>query len=250
MPTYGLIGHPLAHSWSAKFFAEKFLNENLSDSVFRNFPLRNISDFKTLIREEPDLQGLNVTIPYKEQIVPYLDDLEGAAAETGAVNTIRFERSGAGLKLIGFNTDVIGFEQSLAKEVKKPIMKALILGTGGASKAVGWVLRKRGIRYLKVSRKPSNHEIISYSDLNQQLFRETKLIINTTPLGMAPDIDSCPSLPYHWLESDHILFDLIYNPPQTVFMKRGLEKGCQVINGLGMLTGQALAAWEIWNRRV
>lgn len=247
MAKYGLIGYPLEHSWSAKHFAEKFRNENIADSVYQNFPLKTIQEFKALIEGEPELRGLNVTIPYKEQIVPYLDALEGAAAETGAVNTIRFERSGGNLKLIGYNTDVAGFEQSLIKEVNKTIPKALILGTGGASKAVEWVLRKNGIGYLKVSRNSSQPNTIQYNQLDQRLLREYGLIINTTPVGMAPDTFSAPPLPYQWLESNHILFDLIYNPPLTLFLKIGKEKGCQVINGLGMLTGQAKAAWEIWN---
>jgi shikimate dehydrogenase len=248
MAKYGLIGYPLEHSWSAKYFTEKFKTENIADSVYQNFPLKTIQEFKALIEGEPGLRGLNVTIPYKEQIVPFLDELEGAAAETGAVNTIRFERTGRNLKLTGYNTDVVGFEHSLFKEINMPIPNALILGTGGASKAVEWVLRKNGIGYLKVSRDPGQQNTIQYNQLDQQLLREHGLIINTTPVGMAPDTFSAPPLPYQWLEASHILFDLIYNPPLTLFLKHGKEKGCQVINGLGMLTGQAKAAWEIWNR--
>jgi len=247
MAKYGLIGFPLEHSWSAEFFNEKFRKENIADAVYKNFPLKTIGDFKALIEGEPELKGLNVTIPYKEQIVPWLDDLKGAASETGAVNTIRFERTAAGIKLTGFNTDVVGFEQSLFKEVTKPFRKALILGTGGASKAVEWVMQKHGIAYLKVSKKTSQPHTISYSQLDQRLISEHQLIVNTTPVGMAPDTFSCPSLPYHYLTPDHILFDLIYNPAQTLFLKLGIEQGCQAINGLEMLTGQALAAWEIWN---
>lgn len=247
MRTFGIIGFPLGHSWSAKFFSEKFQREGISDAEYKIFPLESITDFQKLLESEPNLAGLNVTIPYKEKVIPYLDRLEGAAAETAAVNVIHFDRSGSKLKLTGHNTDVVGFEQSLLEENITLPRKALVLGTGGASKAVTWVLKKLGCDYLLVSRKPAGLGTIAYTDLTGEMIREHTLIINTTPLGMHPNIDSCPDIPYHWLTEDHILFDLVYNPPETLFMKKGKEMGCKTVNGLGMLLGQAKKAWEIWN---
>lgn len=248
MRTFGIIGFPLVHSWSAKFFSEKFLNEAIADAQYKVFPLKSLNDLPKLIAAEPGLVGLNVTIPYKERVISHLDSLEGAAAETGAVNVIHFDRSGGKLKLTGHNTDVAGFEQSIMDEGITLSRKALVLGTGGASKAVAWVLRKHGCDPLLVSRKPAGIGTIGYTDLTGEMLREHPLIINTSPLGMYPNIESCPDIPYHWLTEDHILFDLVYNPPETLFIKKGHEMGCKTVNGLGMLLGQAEMAWKIWNR--
>ncbi len=248
MRVFGIIGYPLGHSWSAKFFAEKFSREGIQDTVYKMFPLESIADFPKLLEAEPDLFGLNVTIPYKEKVIQYLDELEGAAAENKAVNVIRFDRSGSKLKLTGHNTDVAGFEQSLQDESISLPRNALVLGTGGASKAVNWVLKKHGCDFLLVSRNPSGENTIGYNQLTEEIIKERTLIINTTPLGMVPDTDTFPPIPYQWLGQGHVLFDLVYNPPETLFLKKGKEAGCQTVNGSGMLTGQAIKAWEIWNR--
>lgn len=248
MRVFGIIGYPLGHSWSAKYFAEKFGRENIDDAVYKMFPLESIEDFPKLLEAEPDLVGLNVTIPYKEKVIPFLDELEGAAAQNRAVNVIRFDRSGPKIKLTGHNTDVAGFEKSLINEGISLPQKALVLGTGGASKAVTWVLKKHGCDFLLVSRRPSGENTIGYDYLTEELVKEHALIINTTPLGMVPDTGTCPPIPYQWLGQNHILFDLVYNPAETLFLKKGKEKGCKTVNGSGMLTGQAIKAWEIWNR--
>jgi shikimate dehydrogenase len=248
MRTFGIIGFPLGHSWSAKYFSEKFHNEAIADAEYKVFPLESLNNLPKLLAAEPGLVGLNVTIPYKEKVIPYLDALEGAAAETGAVNVIHFDRSASKLKLTGHNTDVVGFEQSLLNLGISLPQKALVLGTGGASKAVSWVLNKHCCDFLLVSRKPAGLGTIGYTDLTGEMIREHALIINTSPLGMYPNIESCPDIPYHWLTEDHILFDLVYNPPETLFIKKGHEMGCKTVNGLGMLLGQAKKAWEIWNR--
>jgi shikimate dehydrogenase len=248
MRVFGIIGYPLGHSWSAKYFAEKFRRENIHDAVYKMFPLERIEDFPKLLEAEPALVGLNVTIPYKETVIQYLDELEGAASENRAVNVIRFDRSGPKLKLTGHNTDVAGFEQSFVDESISLPRKALVLGTGGASKAVTWVLKKLDCDFLLVSREPSGENTIGYNELNEEIIKERTLIINTTPLGMLPDTDSCPPIPYHGLSHGHVLFDLVYNPPETLFLKKGKEMGCQTVNGSGMLIGQAKEAWEIWNR--
>ncbi len=248
MRVFGIIGYPLGHSWSAKFFAEKFQREGIHDAVYKMFPLRSIEDFPKLVEAEPHLIGLNVTIPYKEKVIKYLDKLEGAAAENKAVNVIRFNRSGSRLKLTGYNTDVAGFEQSLLDEGITLAQKALVLGTGGASKAVTWVLKKHGCDYLMVSRKPAGENTIGYYELTEKIIKERTLIINATPLGMLPDTDTYPPIPYQWLGQGHVLFDLVYNPPETLFLKKGKEKGCKTVNGNGMLISQATKAWEIWNR--
>lgn len=248
MRIFGLIGYPLGHSWSAGFFNEKFRQENITDAAYKPFPLKSIDDFPVLLQAEPHLAGLNVTIPYKEKIIPFLDSLEGAARDIRAVNVIRFEKSEMGIKLTGHNTDVDGFEQSLVHSGIRLPQKALVLGTGGASKAAGWVLKELGCQYRLVSRKPSGENILSYEDLGKEIIRDHTLIINTTPLGMTPNRGTCPPIPYQWLDSRHFLFDLVYNPTETLFLKKGKEQGCKTLNGEAMLLGQALAAWEIWNR--
>lgn len=244
MQKYGLIGFPLSHSFSKGFFNEKFSSEHI-DASYQNFEIPSISQFHSVIVENPDLNGLNVTIPYKEQIIPYLDELDETASEIGAVNVIKFFRTRQGLKLKGYNSDVIGFSRSIAEYILPHHKKALILGTGGASKAVAYSLKKLGLEYKFVARTPIWGQL-SYSDLNESLFQEYTVIVNTTPLGMYPKIDACPDIPYQFISDKHLMYDLLYNPNETKFMKLGKEQGAVVLNGLEMLLLQAFAAWEIW----
>lgn len=239
MKLFGLIGFPLAHSFSEKYFSEKFKKENITDCRFKNFPLRTIEEFPALIRNEPALCGLNVTIPYKESVIKYLDDLDEDAKKIGAVNCIKISQ-----KLTGYNTDSFAFEQSLKPLLKPEHRQALILGTGGAAKAVSFILDGAKIRFRFVSRTKGD---FSYSELNRQILSDSLLIINTTPLGMFPETNACPDIPYQFLTPRHLLYDLIYNPEETLFLKKGKEKGTQIKNGLEMFRLQAEKTWEIWN---
>ncbi len=249
MNIYGLIGYPLTHSFSKKYFSEKFEKENLHTSVYQNFEIDSIARFKDIIATNPQLNGLNVTIPYKEKVIDYLDELDPEAKEIGAVNTIKFTENVGLLKTSGFNTDIFGFEESINPLLQPEHKKALILGTGGASKAIEYVLKKKNINFLHVSRNNANGKsVISYNDLTPDVLNEYTIIINTTPLGMYPDIHSCPELPWEYVGQKHLLYDLVYNPDLTKFMSMGLEQGAQVKNGLEMLHLQAEKAWEIWNR--
>jgi len=248
MRLYGLIGYPLGHSFSQKYFSEKFAREGIADARYELFPLENIADLPALLEQNPDLRGLNVTIPHKETVVPFLHELDETARAIGAVNCIKIENQ----KLRGFNTDVIGFEKSLqtvdgGRWTVQDRM-ALILGTGGASKAVAYVLKKLGISYQLVSRHPVGENQISYADLSSFLTPHPSLLINTTPLGMAPNVDVCPDLPFERLTPEHFVYDLIYNPPETLLLRRAKSQGCTVKNGLEMLQLQAEAAWEIWQQ--
>ncbi len=246
MRLYGLIGFPLSHSFSKKYFTNKFHKKGLSDCSYDNFELSDINQFTNTIRLHPNIKGLNVTIPYKETIIPYLDKLSEDAAKIGAVNTIQF--SSAGGQLIGHNTDIIGFHSSLVKLIGDERPEALILGTGGSSKAVEFVLKELGMNYLFVSRTSNNRtNCISYNQLTVSKVRSSKLIINTSPVGMHPKIDSYPAIPYEGISSGHFLFDLIYNPSETRFLAKGKENGAFVSSGLEMLELQAEAAWKIWN---
>ena len=242
MKQYGLIGYPLSHSFSKGYFAEKFAKENIVDCKYDVFPLEKIEDFVELCNDKKNLIGLNVTIPYKEKIIPFLDELDETAANIGAVNTIKFSNG----KKIGYNSDAYGFEMSLKPLLKQHHTKALILGTGGASKAVEYVLKKLGIAFQYVSRT-KNDKAISYEELNESIIQHSKLIINTTPIGMYPNIDTAPDIPYNVITDKHLLYDLIYNPEETLFLKKGKEKGAQTKNGLEMLYLQAERSWEIWN---
>ncbi len=247
MRAFGLIGYPLSHSFSERYFTQKFEKEGISDASYKAHPLESIEQLKGLLESNPDLVGLNVTIPYKEQVMEYLDDIEPTAKDIGAVNTIRID----GGKLTGYNTDYYGFKDSLVKFIgPNPIPeRALILGTGGASKAVEHVLKDVGIKYQFVSRKVSE-AAISYDDLTSSPhhFITSSLIINTTPLGTHPKVEGLPNLPFEHLTPNHYLFDLVYNPLITAFMQKGIDAGCWVKNGLEMLHGQAEKAWEIWNQ--
>ena len=244
MRHFGLIGYPLSHSFSQKYFRDKFHNESITDAVYTVFPLEKIEDFVGLCEREKDLAGLNVTIPYKEKIIPYLDELNEEAADAGAVNTIKFTDG----KMTGYNTDIYGFENSLVPMLKPHHTAALILGTGGASKAVACVLKKLKISFQYVSRKRS-HNNISYEDLNASIIVHSTLIINTTPVGMYPDIEIAPEIPYEFITDNHLLYDLVYNPVETLFLKKGMEKRAQTKNGLEMLYLQAEKSWEIWNEK-
>jgi shikimate dehydrogenase len=243
MRKYGLIGYPLSHSFSAKYFGDKFKNAGITDCSYSNFEMAVISLFPEILKD-PDLKGLNVTIPYKESVIPFLHSKDIVVQETGACNCIRIE----GGQLKGFNTDVKGFEESLTEKLKDSDKYALILGTGGSSKAVGWVLKKKAIQFLFVSRKNSdtaNH--ITYSDLNPALLEKYSLIINCTPVGMEPETENCPPIPYEFIGSGHYLFDLIYNPSKTLFLQKGEIAGSRIKNGADMLAIQAEASWKIWN---
>ena len=248
MDKYGLIGYPLKHSFSIGYFNEKFQSENI-DAEYVNFEIPRIEDFMEVIEENPNLRGLNVTIPYKEQVIPYLDELDKDTAKIGAVNVIKFIPQAKGkVKLVGYNSDIIGFTRSIEPLLQPHHTKALILGTGGASKAVFHGLANLGIRSTFVSRTKKNDEVLTYTELTPAIMQEYTVIVNTTPLGMYPKVDFCPDIPYDQLTPKHLLYDLLYNPSETLFMKKGMEQEATVKNGLEMLLLQAFAAWEIWNR--
>ncbi|HUX57777.1 MAG TPA: hypothetical protein VMV77_12440 [Bacteroidales bacterium] len=246
MRKFGLIGYPLGHSFSKKYFAEKFHNEHITDCSYENFSLADISLLPKLIADEPDLMGLNVTIPYKRDILRFLDWTEQKANEIGAVNVVKINRIGDTAKLDGYNSDVTGIRDSLLPYIKNDVNNAIVLGTGGSSRAVCHVLNKLGINITLVSRK-RKPGISDYSDLDEEMISNTSLIVNTTPLGMFPDIESLPKINYNLLGEKHILFDLVYNPELTSFLKMGKRHGCSIISGMKMLHSQAEKAWEIWN---
>jgi shikimate dehydrogenase len=245
MKQFGLIGFPLGHSFSKKFFSEKFERENI-DARYDLYELPNIAEFAAL-KEKQELCGLNVTIPYKEQVIPFLDELDDTAAKIGAVNVIKFIRTADKLLLRGYNSDAIGFESSVKPLLKPHHTKALILGTGGASKAVDYTLRKLGIATTFVSRT-AKQDMLTYAELNADTLTEYTVIVNASPVGTFPHTDECPDIPYQFLTDKHLLFDVVYNPAVTLFLQKGIEQGAQGLNGEGMLTGQAIAAWEIWNK--
>ena len=244
MKQYGLIGYPLGHSFSKKYFTEKFENEHI-DARYDLYELDDISKFTTII-ENTELNGLNVTIPYKEKVIRFLNELDDSSEKIGAVNVIKFIRQNNKLILKGYNSDAIGFENALKPYLKSYHKNALILGTGGASKAINYVLQKLDIKTTFVSRTTSTGKL-TYNELNKLTIDSNLLIVNASPLGTFPNTTQCPDIPYQYLTQNHILFDVVYNPAETLFMKKGKEKGALVINGEGMLTGQALAAWKIWN---
>jgi shikimate dehydrogenase len=247
MRRFGLIGYPLSHSFSRKYFKEKFRSEGLDDCSYQLFPIQEITELPFILEQLPELEGINVTIPHKISVMQFLTSVDDTAGAAGAVNTIKISRQEGKTLLSGYNTDVYGFERSLKPLLQPHHRKALILGTGGASKAVAYVLKRTGIDYLHVSRNPQGEGQVSYSELNEAAVRHFPLIINTTPLGMFPDMDSCPPIPYEHLSPGNFLFDLVYNPEETLFLEQGRAKGCIVQNGLPMLHLQAEKAWEIWN---
>ena len=247
MKKYGLIGFPLGHSFSRNYFNNKFADEKI-DAEYVNFEIPSIQDFRRVIEENPNIYGLNVTIPYKQQVIPYLDELDADAEEIGAVNVIKFIReAGQKLKLVGYNSDVVGFMGSIKPLLKPHHRKSLILGTGGASKAIVYGLRKLGISSVFVSRT-KKEGMLTYDELTPEIMQEFTVIINCTPVGMFPHTDTCPALPYECLTEKHLLFDLIYNPEETLFMKKGAAQGAITKNGLEMLLLQAIGAWSIWNK--
>ncbi|WP_346237088.1 shikimate dehydrogenase [Niabella insulamsoli] len=241
MNLYGLIGMPLAQSFSKKYFTEKFEKEGIEHAAYELFPLEGIDLLKGLLSRHPDLKGLNVTIPYKEEVLPFLHSLDADAAEIGAVNCIKINDG----RLKGFNTDAPAFETSLMPLLESHHKKALILGTGGAAKAVLHILNKLGIEYAFVSRQPGADFV--YEDLNEATLAAYPLIINATPLGSFPKVDTAPAIPYEYLTARNYLYDLVYNPAMTLFLQKGAAKGALIKNGYEMLVGQAELSWEIWN---
>jgi shikimate dehydrogenase len=248
MRCFGLIGYPLSHSFSKKYFTEKFEGEGIKDCLYDTYPIEHIGLLKPLIAHNTDLCGLNVTIPYKEQVISLLDEADAEAAGIGAVNTIRISRQKGSTWLKGYNTDVYGFRESITPFLFNRPYKAFILGTGGSSKAVAFVLNNLGMDVKFVSRNPRYENHISYADL-RKLIGQPCVIINASPAGMYPNISSCPDIPYELLTADHILFDLVYNPPETLFLSKGKAMGATIINGLQMLHLQAERSWEIWNEK-
>lgn len=246
MDKYGLIGYPLGHSFSKDFFNDRFQNEGIH-AEYLNFEIPTIHDLPHIVEVFPELRGLNVTIPYKEKVLDYLDELTPNAMAIKAVNVIKIVRSKGDYKLIGHNTDVIGFTQSLEGILKPHHKKALVLGTGGASKAICHGLNMLGIEHQLVSRTETE-VAICYEQLTPQIMEEHTIIVNTTPLGMYPNTNKCPAILYECLTSQHLLYDLLYNPDTTLFMRKGAAKGAVVKNGLEMLLLQAMAGWEIWNK--
>ncbi len=246
---YGLIGRPLTHSFSERYFADKFAREGI-DASYVNFELQDIGDVMELVAEYPELAGFNVTIPYKRQILPYIDYLDPLAERVGAVNVVKIDYDGDEPIFRGYNSDVVGFEKSISPLIaNRKGLQALVLGTGGASAAVCCALDNLGIEWTLVSRTPGEGRI-TYADLNASVMASHKLIVNTTPAGMYPEVDACPDIPYHLLDSDNICYDLIYNPERTLFMTKSAAQGAEVSNGLGMLYLQAEESWRIWNTPV
>ena len=242
MRLFGLIGYPLTHSFSKKFFAEKFEQEEITECSYELFPLKTIGELQELLKNHPELEGLNITIPYKKQVVPFLHATH-ILAGLDACNCINITAG----KLVGYNTDVTGFEKSLQPLLKSYHRNALVLGNGGATTAVVFVLKKLGIRYTIVSRKMHNGSTLVYKDLTKKLISENLLIINTTPLGMYPDVAECPDIPYQFITGKHLLYDLVYNPATSLFLQKGEEKGATIKNGEEMLILQAEESWRIWN---
>lgn len=242
MRKFGLIGYPLSHSFSRNYFSEKFAGEHITGCAYYNFPLEHIDLFTALLRDNPDIEGLNVTIPYKQSVRQFLDEFDITAAEIGAVNCIDI-RNG---RLKGYNTDAIGFELSLRPLLDNSHARALILGTGGASRAVGFVLTKLGIAFSYVSRTKKKG-CLTYEELDEAVLYEHTIIVNTTPLGTFPDIHYAPAIPYHLLTLKHLLYDLVYNPRETLFLQKGSAQGATIKNGYEMLVLQAEASWKIWN---
>lgn len=247
MKTYGLIGFPLSHSFSKKYFTEKFANEKIANHQYELFPIEDIKSLADLLFENQSLRGLNVTIPHKVSVLPFLNEIEEAAEKIGAVNCICIKRFEGETYLKGFNTDAYGFQKSLEPLLTNQHRKALIFGDGGAAKAVKYVLEELGIEYKVVVRKPVEGTIL-YSEITAEILKSHKLLINTTPLGMSPNTDSFPDIDYTQLGADHLAYDLVYNPLETAFLAKAAAQGAQIKNGLEMLYKQAEKAWAIWNK--
>ena len=244
MTTYGTIGFPLTHSFSKQYFTEKIEREGIADASYHSFPLSSIDVLPVLLKDNPSLKGLSVTIPYKEQVLKYVTQLSKEVAQIGAANCIKIQDG----VLSAYNTDIIGFDESFVKKLKPGHTKALVLGTGGASKAIQFVLKKLGIGFLIVSRNEINNKnFIQYKEVTSDIIEEYKIIINCTPLGMSPDEDTCPDIPYALLTANHYLYDLVYKPAKTLFLQKGEVQGAVICNGYEMLIIQAEANWKIWN---
>ena len=241
---FGLLGKDISYSFSRGYFSEKFTKLKLNKNKYVNFDIQDIQEFSKIIKEREHLAGINVTIPYKQQVIQFLDKLDETAKEIGAVNTIKFTKRG---NLKGYNSDVVGFENSIKPFLKKHHKKALILGTGGASKAIAYALKKNKIKYKFVSRNPMGKKQISYDSLTEEIVEKYTIIINSTPLGTSPNINQCPDIPYQYITEKHLLYDLIYNPEITTFLSKGKEKGAIIKNGYEMLELQAEESWRIWN---
>ena len=247
MKKFGLIGYPLGHSFSRNFFNEKFRSE-LINAEYINFEIPSIDDLAKVIASNPNLVGFNVTIPYKEQIIPFLNAIDKDAEAIGAVNVVKVKHVKGKPFLTGYNSDIMGFTQSIESLLEPQHKKALILGTGGASKAINHGLKQLGLETLFVSRARKDKDTITYEDLTPAIMDEYKVIVNCTPIGMYPQADECPNIPYECLTPQHLLYDLLYNPDTTLFMKKGSDYGATVKNGLEMLLLQAFGSWDIWNR--
>lgn len=248
MRKFGLIGYPLGHSFSKKYFTEKFSEQHINDCTYDNYPLTDISQITDLIRDN-DLEGLNVTIPYKSSVIQFLDKIDPEAEAVGAVNVIKIKKTADKTELKGFNSDIKGILDTLTPVLNPEIKNALVLGTGGSSKAVRHVLAKINVHFLLISREKRSC-CLTYSEIDSEILTNIQLIINTTPVGMYPDTNSKPDLRYDLLGNQHILFDLVYNPEFTAFLKMGKERGCTILSGLKMLYSQAERSWEIWNNDV
>lgn len=246
MRYFGLIGKPLVHSFSQRYFTQKFQEESI-DAAYGLYELDKIEDLKLLLQQKV-FSGLNVTIPYKQSVLPYLAELDETARAVGAVNVIKFVRRSGEVVLKGYNSDVIGFHDSLVPLLRPYHKRALVFGTGGASKAVEYVLRRLGIEVQLVSRQAKD-SVLSYEQITPEVLQSYQLLVNATPLGTFPHVDTCVDIPYQNITNKHLLYDLVYNPQETLFLRYGKERGAQVMNGYAMLRGQAEAAWEIWNKQ-
>lgn len=248
MDKYGLIGYPLKHSFSSKFFGEKFDQEKI-DAEYNNYEIDNIDVLSSIVSSDSELKGLNVTIPYKEKVIALLDELDETAKAIGAVNVIKITRNQGQVTMKGYNSDLIGFQNSIKPMIDPNIhTKALILGTGGASKAVEYGLKRLGLETKYVSRTSSKN-VFTYKELSSDILSEYKVIVNASPVGTFPNVDECPNIPYEYLTDSHLLYDLVYNPPITKFLELGAKQGAKIKNGSEMLRLQALAAWSIWNEQ-
>lgn len=247
MREFGLIGYPLGHAYSQNYFEEKFKKEGIKDSRYQLFPLSDISKIHNIISSQPNLVGLNITTPYKELIIPYLNEIDSSILRLGTVNTIKIFRRENAYSIKGFNTDVDGLRKTFEPLSFAEGTKALIFGSGGSGKTVKFVLQEMGIQSTNVSREPENLSQISYRNVTEAVLNRHSIIVNATPVGMFPNTNACPEIPYEFISDQHVCLDLVYNPAQTLFLKKCTEKGAFVINGLTMLYEQADKAWEIWN---
>lgn len=248
--TYGLIGKTLTHSFSSKYFEQKFKQENIVNTRYLHFELNEVKDIHDLIKKHPDLVGLNVTIPYKKSIIHHLDEIDKYSMFIGAINTIKILRKKDKVFLSGYNTDAYGFEKTLFPILQPHHQRALVLGTGGASKAVVYVLRKNGIAYKEVTRSPYKSNQLEYGMISENILRKYNIVINTTPVGMYPDVKALVNIPYEFINENNLLYDLVYNPEETQFIKEGKARGAITMNGLKMFELQAEQSWKIWNKKL